>query len=183
MLCRLLQTLFPLLPRTNSSALRSSIRKTVLTDIRTANQKTKNHKLNKTVQAMLFSMVERGMNGEVLGDKGKVRVVGPTSDTKLYDGEEAMWAIILTKELWKKGIWSVVFQHRFWFAVDFSLGPMPRLCRLYLSDVSIPQQKCKMLLFISSSVLTKKTKANKKTRYHHDPDPEPTMLIKTRRLM
>jgi len=128
-------------------------------------------------------MVERGMNGEVLGDKGKVRVVGPTSDTKLYDGEEAMWAIILTKELWKKGIWSVVFQHCFWFAVDFSLGPMPRLCRLYLSDVSTPQQKCKMLLFISSSVLTKKTKANKKTRYHHDPDPEPTMLIKTRRLM
>ena len=106
--CRLLQTLFPLLPRTNSSVLRSSIRRTVLTDIRTANRKTKNHKLNKAVQAMLFSMVERGMSGEVLGDKGKVRVVELKSDTKLHDGEEAMWAIILTKELWKKGIWSVV---------------------------------------------------------------------------
>lgn len=54
---------------------------------------------------MLFSMVERGMSGEVIGNKGKVRVAGPTSDTKLYDGEEAMWAIILTKELWKKAIW------------------------------------------------------------------------------
>jgi protein SDA1 len=57
---------------------------------------------------MLFTMVERGMTGEVVGDKGKLRAPGPTSDTKLYDGEEAMWAIILTKELWKKGIWSVL---------------------------------------------------------------------------
>ncbi|KAF5358544.1 hypothetical protein D9756_001776 [Leucocoprinus leucothites] len=103
---QLLQTLFPLLPRTSSSSLRSSIRKTILTDIRTANLKTKNHKLNKAVQAMLFSMVERGMSSEVLGDKGKVRATGPTSDTKAFDGEEAMWAIILTKELWKKGIWT-----------------------------------------------------------------------------
>lgn len=90
------------------------------------------------------------MSGEVLGDKGKVRIVGPTSDTKLHDGEEAMWAIILTKELWKKGTWSVAYHHSFWFAVDFSLGLMPKLCRLYLSDVSTLQQKCKMLLFISS---------------------------------
>ncbi|KAJ3565096.1 hypothetical protein NP233_g7864 [Leucocoprinus birnbaumii] len=103
---RLLQTLFPLLPRTTSSSLRSSIRKTILSDIRTANLKTKNHKLNKAVQSMLFSMVERGMSGEVVGDKGKVRAAGPTSDTKLHDGEEAMWAIILTKELWKKGVWT-----------------------------------------------------------------------------
>lgn len=56
---------------------------------------------------MLFSMVERGISGEVIGDKGKLRDTGPTSDIKLYDGEEAMWAIILTKELWKKRIWFV----------------------------------------------------------------------------
>ncbi|KXN90447.1 Protein sda1 [Leucoagaricus sp. SymC.cos] len=55
--------------------------KTILSDIRTANLRTKNHKLNKAVQAMLFGMVERGM-------------------------KEAMWAIILTKELWKKNIWN-----------------------------------------------------------------------------
>lgn len=106
---RLLKTLFPLLPRTSSSTLRSSIRKTILADIRTANLRTRNHKLNKAVQAMLFTMVERGMAGEVVGDKGKSRPAGPTSDVKLYEGEEAMWAIILTKELWKKGIWFVKY--------------------------------------------------------------------------
>ncbi|KAI0256016.1 SDA1-domain-containing protein [Lactifluus subvellereus] len=77
----LLKTLFPLLPRTTSSSLRGVIRKTILTDIKTANQRTKDHKLNRAVQAMLFGMVERGMGGMVLGDK------------------------VLTKELWKKGIW------------------------------------------------------------------------------
>ncbi|KAF8759569.1 Protein required for actin cytoskeleton organization and cell cycle progression [Rhizoctonia solani] len=84
----LLKSLFPLLPKTTSSSLRSFIRKTILTDIRTANQKTKNHKLNRAVQAMLFGMVERGMDGE--------------SET----GEEAMWAIMVAKELWKKGVWN-----------------------------------------------------------------------------
>jgi protein SDA1 len=55
---------------------------------------------------MIFGMVERGMEGEVQGDKGKLRViVGPTSDGTANNGEEAMWAVILTKELWRKGIW------------------------------------------------------------------------------
>ena len=97
----LLKTLFPLLPKTTSSPLRASIRKTILSDIRTANIKSKNHKLNRAVQAMLFNMVERGMDAEVVGDKGKARAsTGSTSQ-----GEEAMWAIVLSKELWKKGIW------------------------------------------------------------------------------
>lgn len=98
---RLLKTLFPLLPRTTSSALRSNIRKTILSDIRTANLRTKNHKLNRAVQAMLFGMVERGMDAEVAGDKGKARANGQASS----GGEEAMWAIVLTKELWRKSIW------------------------------------------------------------------------------
>lgn len=69
--------------------------------------RSKNHKLNRAVQAMLFSMVERGMEGEVVGDKGKLRAsAGPTTDRTAHNGEEAMWAVILTKELWKKGIWS-----------------------------------------------------------------------------
>ncbi|KAF9452794.1 SDA1-domain-containing protein [Macrolepiota fuliginosa MF-IS2] len=101
---QLLKTLFPLLPRTTSSTLRSSIRKTILSDIRTANLRTHNHKLNKAVQAMLFSMIEQGMASEIVGDKGKVRAAGHTTD--IQGGEEAMWAIILTKELWKKGIWT-----------------------------------------------------------------------------
>src|SRR5260370_17788559 len=72
-LSSLLKTLFPLLPRTTSSSLRAVIRKTILTDIKTANQRTKNHKLNRAVQAMLFGMVERGIDGTVMGDKGKLR--------------------------------------------------------------------------------------------------------------
>ncbi|KAI9569090.1 SDA1-domain-containing protein [Boletus coccyginus] len=95
----LLRSLFPLLPRTTSSSLRAFIRKTILSDIRTANLRTKNHKLNRAVQAMLFAMVERGMDADVLGDKGKPRPTPP-------NGEDAVWAVILTKELWKKQIWS-----------------------------------------------------------------------------
>ncbi|KAJ8508881.1 hypothetical protein ONZ45_g8889 [Pleurotus djamor] len=104
----LLKTLFPLLPRTSSSSLRASIRKTILTDIKTANAKSSNHKLNRSVQAMLFNMVEKGMDAEVQGDKGKLRASnsGPTSDKSAHNGEDAMWAIILTKELWRKGVWT-----------------------------------------------------------------------------
>ena len=102
----LLKVLFPLLPRTTSSSLRAVIRKTILTDIKTANQRTKNHKLNRAVQAMLFGMVERGMGGTVMGDKGKLRSNPNTSAEGLSNsGDEAMWAVVLTKELWKKGVW------------------------------------------------------------------------------
>ena len=57
---------------------------------------------------MLFGMVERGMEGEVIGDKGKSKAPGPTSDPTAHDGEEAMWAVILTKELWRKNVWCVI---------------------------------------------------------------------------
>lgn len=52
-------------------------------------------------------MVEQGMGGEVVGDKGKIREQnnGPTTDRTAHNGEAAMWAVILTKELWRKGIW------------------------------------------------------------------------------
>lgn len=66
--------------------------------------KSKNHELNRAVQAMLFGMVEREMDGEMQGDKGKSRTPSANvGDTK--NGEDAMWAIILTKELWRKGVW------------------------------------------------------------------------------
>ncbi|KAL0947247.1 hypothetical protein HGRIS_013368 [Hohenbuehelia grisea] len=99
---QLLTVLFPLLPRTTSSSLRTFIKKTILTDIRTANMRSKNHKLNRAVQAMLFGMVEQGMDAEVAGDKGKLRASsGPSRN-----GEEAMWAVLMTKELWRKGVWT-----------------------------------------------------------------------------
>lgn len=49
------------------------------------------------------------MEAEVVGDKGKLKAAaGPGSN-----GEEAMWAVVLSKELWRKGIWCVcVFQKR-----------------------------------------------------------------------
>jgi protein SDA1 len=108
----LLKTLFPLLPRTTSSSLRATIRKTILTDIKTANQRTKNHKLNRAVQAMLFGMVERGVGGTVMGDKGKLRSNPNTNaEGPSNSGDEAMWAVVLTKELWKKGVWYVPSAH------------------------------------------------------------------------
>jgi protein SDA1 len=50
-------------------------------------------------------MVERGMSGEVTGDKGKLRAAMPTNDPDAQNTDEAMWAVILTKELWKKRVW------------------------------------------------------------------------------
>ncbi|KAJ4501710.1 SDA1-domain-containing protein [Lentinula lateritia] len=110
----LLRTLFPLLPRTTSSSLRSNIRKTILSDIRTANIRAKNHKLNRAIQAMLFGMVENGLDDVAnFGNKGKQKEVNNgihfgTSDKTAGRGEDAMWAVILTKELWRKGIWNDV---------------------------------------------------------------------------
>ncbi|KAE9406981.1 SDA1-domain-containing protein [Gymnopus androsaceus JB14] len=110
----LLRTLFPLLPRTTSSSLRTNIRKTILSDIRTANIRAKNHKLNRAIQAMLFGMVENGLDDvSNFGNKGKQKEVNNgvnfgSSDRTAGRGEDAMWAVILTKELWRKGIWNDV---------------------------------------------------------------------------
>ena len=47
--------------------------KTTLTEIKTANQRTKNYKPNCAVQAILFGMVKRRMGGPVTGDQRKLR--------------------------------------------------------------------------------------------------------------
>lgn len=49
---------------------------------------------------MLFVMVERGLDNRVARNKGKA-FAHQTND----DEDEAMWAIILAKELWKKNVW------------------------------------------------------------------------------
>lgn len=55
---------------------------------------------------MLFGMVEGGMGIDFVGDKGKAKAA---SDSTLgLAGQDAMWAVVLTKELWKKSIWSVL---------------------------------------------------------------------------
>lgn len=84
------------------------IQKTILSDIKTANLKIQNHKLNRAVKAILFNMVEQGLGGQVQGDKGKARATNlPALDRETDHTEQGMWAVIMTKELWKKGVWSV----------------------------------------------------------------------------
>ena len=99
---RLLKSLFPLLPRTSSSSLRSFIRKTILQEIRSANVQKANLKLNRAVQAMLFRMVEQGVDIDFVFDKGKKPIRG--ADATHCAGGDALWAVFLTKDLWRKGI-------------------------------------------------------------------------------
>lgn len=105
---RLLQTLFPLLPQ-SSPTLRSLIQSTILTDLRTSNSKSKNHRLNKHVQGLLFSIVEKGMNnnnsqnGEDGG--GANGMQKREKDGKPKGKVEALWAVRLAAELWRRGIW------------------------------------------------------------------------------
>lgn len=87
---------------------------------------------------MLFGMVERGMSGEVVGDKGKLRVVnGATNDGDGHNND-AMWAVVLTKELWKKKIWSVSFLTLFQREFTIYLGMTQNLFPLFLKDASTP---------------------------------------------
>ncbi|KAK4056567.1 Severe Depolymerization of Actin [Microbotryomycetes sp. JL221] len=100
----LLKTLFPLLSMTTSQNLRTFILKTIIGDIKHANLKTKNHKLNRTVQGLLFAMIERGMDAEAerLGTGVKPSRRG---DVKVVGAREALWAVKIAAELWRKNIW------------------------------------------------------------------------------
>lgn len=80
---RLLHTLFPILISTPSKTLRALLFQKILSELRTANSKTTNHKLNRTMQTVLFNLV--------------------TSDRTSAKG---LWAIKLTRELWKRQIWT-----------------------------------------------------------------------------
>jgi len=104
----LLKVLFPLLSMTTSPNLRSFILKTILGDVKNANIKTKNHKLNRLVQGLLFSMISRGITAEAerLGTGVKPsRRSGHGPDGKVVGGREAMWAVKIATELWRKNVW------------------------------------------------------------------------------
>lgn len=79
----LLNTLFPLLIATPSKSLRLLLFQKILSDLRNANSKTKNHKLNRTVQVVLHNLV----TSEPASPKG-------------------IWAVKLTRELWKRQVWT-----------------------------------------------------------------------------
>lgn len=76
----LIQSLFPLLISTSSKVMRSQIYSALVTLMKTSNTGTKNQKLNKQVQALLFNLL---------------------SDSE----SNGLWATKLTRELWRRGIW------------------------------------------------------------------------------
>ncbi|GAA5878446.1 hypothetical protein JCM8547_006585 [Rhodosporidiobolus lusitaniae] len=105
----LLKTLFPLLSITTSPNLRTFILKTIIGDIKNANLKSKNNKLNSMVQGLLMAMIERGITAEQerlgTGVKASRRGASTGKDGKVVGGREAMWAVKIAAELWRKNVW------------------------------------------------------------------------------
>ena len=79
----MLQTLFPILTSTPSKSLRALLFKKILSDLRTSNAKATNHKLNRTIQTVLYNL----LSADRASSKG-------------------FWAVKLTRELWKRQIWT-----------------------------------------------------------------------------
>lgn len=106
---RLLKTLFPLLSITTSPNLRTFILKTIIGDIKNANLKAKNTKLNSMVQGLLMAMIDRGIAAEQervgTGVKASRRGASTGKDGKVVGGREAMWAVKVATELWRKNVW------------------------------------------------------------------------------
>lgn len=76
----LINTLFPILVKTNSKYTRAQIYSSIISLLKTLNHNAKNQKLNKMMQALLFNLLEESeANG--------------------------LWATKLTRELWRRGVW------------------------------------------------------------------------------
>ncbi|KAI1135760.1 SDA1-domain-containing protein [Hypoxylon sp. FL0543] len=78
----LLTTLFPILISTPSKSLRMILYQKILSDIRNTNTKSTNHRVNRTMQTVLYNLV--------------------TSDRS---SPKALWAVKLVRELWRRQIW------------------------------------------------------------------------------
>lgn len=79
----LLNILFPILVSTPSKTLRTLLYQKIVSDLRTSNSKSINHRLNRTIQTALFNLL--------------------TSDRASQKG---IWAVKITRELWKRQIWT-----------------------------------------------------------------------------
>jgi protein SDA1 len=79
----LLNTLFPILVSTPSKSLRQLLFTKILSDLRSSNAKATNHKLNRTIQTVLYNLLE--------SDK---------------ESPKGVWAVKITRELWKRQIWT-----------------------------------------------------------------------------
>lgn len=78
-----LTALFPILVSSPSKSLRELLFSKILSDVRNANSKHIDHPLNRTIQTVLYNLVT--------ADRSSPR---------------AIWAIKLTRELWKRQIWA-----------------------------------------------------------------------------
>ncbi|EMC92188.1 hypothetical protein BAUCODRAFT_281198 [Baudoinia panamericana UAMH 10762] len=79
----LLQTLWPLLISTPSKSLRALLFQKIVSDLRSSNSKTTNHKLNRSIQTTCYNLIASD----------------PTS-------AKGLWAVKLTRELWKRQVWT-----------------------------------------------------------------------------
>ncbi|KAL0940433.1 sda1 domain protein [Colletotrichum truncatum] len=79
----LLTTLFPILVSSPSKTLRTLLFQKILSEMRNANSKGTNHPLNRTIQTVLYNLI--------------------TADRT---SPKALWAVKLTRELWKRQIWT-----------------------------------------------------------------------------
>lgn len=80
---RLLETLFPILTTTPSKSLRTLLYQKITSDLRTSSAKHTNHKLNRTIQTVLYDLL--------------------ASDRESRKG---IWAVKITRELWKRQVWT-----------------------------------------------------------------------------
>ncbi|XWX00602.1 hypothetical protein V2A60_008623 [Cordyceps javanica] len=78
-----LQALFPILVSSPSKSLRALLFSKILSDLRNSNTKSINHPLNRTIQTVLYNLVT--------ADRASPR---------------AIWAIKITREMWKRQIWT-----------------------------------------------------------------------------
>ncbi|KAI1506726.1 SDA1-domain-containing protein [Biscogniauxia marginata] len=79
----LLTTLFPILITTPSKTLRMLLYQRILSVIRDTNAKSSNHRVNRTMQNVLYNLV--------------------TTDRS---SPSAIWAVKITRELWRRQIWT-----------------------------------------------------------------------------
>lgn len=79
----LLTTLFPILVSTPSKSLRALLYQKIVSDLRNSNSKSTNHPLNRTIQNVLSIII--------------------TSDRSSSKG---IWAVRLTREMWRRQIWT-----------------------------------------------------------------------------
>lgn len=79
----LLTTLFPILVSTPSKSLRALLYQKIVSDLRNSNSKSTNHPLNRTIQNVLSILI--------------------TSDRT---SSKAIWAVRLTREMWRRQIWT-----------------------------------------------------------------------------